>query len=246
MALAVCHIVGTFAGHARKSHSSRALQRPRPRARVCLRQSAGLLRMTTRARVHGTPEDDVERRPLLAFGANLRNGRNQNSTQNSAQNSNRGLATRCSAGGAPLGENTPSAVSLFTPQVLLFFVFPAVGGMLFGYDIGATSGALLSMTSESLSGTSWYALSPGDQGLVVSLSLAGALGGSALALVFGDELGRRRELILGGALYLMGAGLVYEAPGIGVVMLGRLLYGLGIGFSMHAAPAYIAETRYGG
>ena len=222
--------------------------------------------MTTRARVHGTPEDDVERRPLLAFGANLRNGRNQNSaqnsaqnstqnsaqnstqnsTQNSAQNSNRGLATRCSAGGAPLGENTPSAVSLFTPQVLLFFVFPAVGGMLFGYDIGATSGALLSMTSESLSGTSWYALSPGDQGLVVSLSLAGALGGSALALVFGDELGRRRELILGGALYLMGAGLVYEAPGIGVVMLGRLLYGLGVGFSMHAAPAYIAETRYGG
>ena len=116
--------------------------------------------------------------------------------------------------------------------------------MLFGYDIGATSGALLSMTSEALSGTSWYALSPGDQGLVVSLSLAGALGGSALALVFGDEIGRRRELILGGALYLVGAALVYEAPGIGVVMLGRLMYGLGIGFSMHAAPAYIAETRY--
>lgn len=171
--------------------------------------------MTTRFRVHSTPEDDVERRPLLDAGAEI--GRN---------------------------EPSPSAVSLFTPQVLLFFVFPAIGGMLFGYDIGATSGALLSMTSEALSGTSWYALSPGDQGLVVSLSLAGALGGSALALVFGDELGRRRELILGGALYLVGAALVYEAPGIGVVMLGRLMYGLGIGFSMHAAPAYIAETRY--
>ena len=51
-------------------------------------------------------------------------------------------------------------------------------------------------------------------------------------------------MILGGALYLVGAALVYEAPGIGVVMLGRLMYGLGIGFSMHAAPAYIAETRY--
>ncbi len=199
--------------------------------------------MTTRVRVHGTSADDVERRPLLDAGVELgrtgRTGRNQNN-----QDGTRGLATRCSSGTERLGETSPSAVSLFTPQVLLFFVFPAVGGMLFGYDIGATSGALLSMTSESLSGTSWYALSPGDQGLVVSLSLAGALGGSALALVFGDELGRRRELILGGALYLMGAGLVYEAPGIGVVMLGRLLYGLGIGFSMHAAPAYIAETRY--
>ena len=127
-------------------------------------------------------------------------------------------------------------------SVFLFFLFPAVGGMLFGYDIGATSGALLSMTSASLSGTDWYAMTSGDQGLVVSLSLAGALGGSVLALLFGDELGRRRELILGGVLYLVGAGLVGEAPGLGVVMLGRLLYGLGIGFSMHAAPAYIAET----
>lgn len=226
MALAACNSAGTLA-RARKLYL-RNLHPPRPRVRVSLKQPVGLIRMTTRFRVHSTPEDDVERRPLLDAGAEI--GRNEN----------RSSATRRAAGSEP----SPSAVSLFTPQVLLFFVFPAIGGMLFGYDIGATSGALLSMTSEALSGTSWYALSPGDQGLVVSLSLAGALGGSALALVFGDELGRRRELILGGALYLVGATLVYEAPGIGVVMLGRLMYGLGIGFSMHAAPAYIAETRY--
>jgi sugar porter (SP) family MFS transporter len=134
-----------------------------------------------------------------------------------------------------------------TPQVLLFFLFPAIGGMLFGYDIGATSGALLSMTSASLSGTDWYALSTTATGLVVSLSLAGALGGSGLALLYGDKLGRRKELMLGGLLYFVGAGMVSQAPGgsdagLLVVQLGRLLYGFGIGFSMHAAPAYIAET----
>lgn len=134
------------------------------------------------------------------------------------------------------------SLSLFTPSVLLFFLFPAIGGLLFGYDIGATSGALLSMTSPALSGTDWYDLSTSSQGLVVSLSLFGALSGSALALVFGDAMGRRKELILGGSLYCAGAGLVYAAPQLSVVMLGRLLYGLGIGFSMHAAPAYIAET----
>ena len=236
MALAVCNSVGTLA----QTRNSRFVRnnKQRPRVRVSLKQPPGLIYMTTRVRVHSTPEDDVERRPLLDAGVEIGNRRSNEGNQSSA--------TRRSAGAEPMRASSPLTVSLFTPQVLLFFVFPAIGGMLFGYDIGATSGALLSMTSESLSGTSWYALSPGDQGLVVSLSLAGALGGSALALVFGDELGRRRELILGGALYLMGAGLVYEAPGIGVVMLGRLLYGLGIGFSMHAAPAYIAETRYGG
>ena len=146
---------------------------------------------------------------------------------------------------APLSLSAPSTTSastLFTPAVLFFFLFPAIGGLLFGYDIGATSGALLSMTSPTLSGTSWYDLSTSSQGLVVSLSLFGALSGSALALVFGDAMGRRKELILGGALYCAGAGLVYAAPQLSIVMLGRLLYGVGIGFSMHAAPAYIAET----
>lgn len=46
------------------------------------------------------------------------------------------------------------------------------------YDIGATSGALVSMTSQQWSGTDWYSLSAFQSGLVVSLSLAGALLGS--------------------------------------------------------------------
>ncbi len=37
----------------------------------------------------------------------------------------------------------------------LVFLFPAVGGLLFGYDIGATSGALVSITSQQTSGTDW-------------------------------------------------------------------------------------------
>ncbi len=37
----------------------------------------------------------------------------------------------------------------------LAFLFPALGGLLFGYDIGATSGALVSIKSSALSGTDW-------------------------------------------------------------------------------------------
>lgn len=37
----------------------------------------------------------------------------------------------------------------------LIFLFPALAGALFGYDIGATSGALVSLTSATTSGTDW-------------------------------------------------------------------------------------------
>ncbi|KAG0622798.1 hypothetical protein M758_3G124200 [Ceratodon purpureus] len=126
--------------------------------------------------------------------------------------------------------------------VLWPFFFPALGGLLFGYDIGATSGAAVSIVSPGLSGTDWYSLSAIQTGLVVSGSLYGALLGSILAFNIADFLGRRKELVLAAGLYILGASITAFAPNLAVVVAGRLIFGLGIGLSMHAAPMYIAET----
>lgn len=127
-------------------------------------------------------------------------------------------------------------------SVILPFLFPALGGLLFGYDIGATSSATLSLQSPELSGTNWYNLNTIQLGLVVSGSLYGALLGSSLVYPIADFLGRRRELIIAAVLYLLGGLITANAPGLGVLLAGRLLYGLGIGLAMHGAPLYIAET----
>ncbi|KAL2486455.1 D-xylose-proton symporter-like 3 [Abeliophyllum distichum] len=128
---------------------------------------------------------------------------------------------------------------------LLFFLpflFPALGGLLFGYDIGATSGATISLQSPELSGTNWFNLSAVELGLVVSGSLYGALLGSLIVYPIADFLGRRRELIIASLFYAFGGLLTAYAPVLGVLLIGRLLYGLGIGMAMHGAPLYIAET----
>ncbi|KAF8102460.1 hypothetical protein N665_0198s0160 [Sinapis alba] len=127
-------------------------------------------------------------------------------------------------------------------SVILPFVFPALGGLLFGYDIGATSGATLSLQSPALSGTTWFNLSPVQLGLVVSGSLYGALLGSTLVYGIADFLGRRRELIIAAGFYLLGSLITGCAPDLNILLVGRLLYGLGIGLAMHGAPLYIAET----
>ncbi|KVH89943.1 D-xylose-proton symporter-like 2 [Cynara cardunculus var. scolymus] len=125
---------------------------------------------------------------------------------------------------------------------ILPFLFPAFGGLLYGYDIGATSSATINIKSLTSSGVSWYDLSSVQVGLITSGSLYGALIGSILAFNIADFLGRRRELMVSAASYIIGALVTTLAPGFAIMVIGRFIYGVGIGLAMHAAPMYIAET----
>nr|VDD47493.1 unnamed protein product [Brassica oleracea] len=69
------------------------------------------------------------------------------------------------------------------------FLFPALGALLFGYEIGATSCATISIKSPKLSGISWYNLSSVDVGIITSGSLYGALIGSIVAFSVADIIG---------------------------------------------------------
>jgi hypothetical protein len=64
----------------------------------------------------------------------------------------------------------------------------ALGGMLFGYDIGVISGAILFIKSD-------FRLTPSMEEIVVSSVLLGSLVGAAVGGVLADRIGRRRLLI---------------------------------------------------
>ena len=64
------------------------------------------------------------------------------------------------------------------------FFFGALGGLLFGYDTGVISGAILFITSD-------FGLSPFMQGAVVGALLLGAMIGAAVAGPMSDRMGRR-------------------------------------------------------
>ncbi|RZC93631.1 hypothetical protein C5167_007668, partial [Papaver somniferum] len=108
---------------------------------------------------------------------------------------------------------------------ILPFLFPALGALLFGYDIGAISGAAIPLQSPKLSGTTWFNLSSTHLDLVVRGPFYGALISSVLVYPIADFLGNSPMFLF----FLL-------------LILGRFLYGLGIGLAMHGAPLYIAET----
>jgi len=154
-------------------------------------------------------------------------------------------------GGGGSADNDAPPPSRF-PLWLPAFVTAAAGGLLFGYDIGSVSGVVRVLSSPATAAagagspfgslTSLGALSAAQLGAVASASLAGALASSAAMFRYGDDLGRRKEMALAGAAYLTGTALQAAAPSVGVLLAGRLVYGLGIGLAMHAGPLYIAET----
>jgi SP family galactose:H+ symporter-like MFS transporter len=110
----------------------------------------------------------------------------------------------------------------------------ALGGLLFGYDTGVISGALIFIRHQ-------MALSPTMQGMVVAIALAGAAIGAALVGYLSDRIGRRRAILGAGLLFIAGAMISAVAPDIAVLVGGRFLVGLAIGVASMLTPLYLAE-----
>src|SRR4028119_736575 len=79
----------------------------------------------------------------------------------------------------------------------LVYFFGALGGMLFGYDTGVISGAILFIKAD-LGLNAFY------QGLVVSSLLLGAMAGAGTAGPLSDRLGRRRVIIIAAIIFNVG------------------------------------------
>src|SRR5690606_28758064 len=113
-------------------------------------------------------------------------------------------------------------------------VIAALGGLLFGYDTGIISAALLYIGPEC-------DLSDQAREYVVASLLVGAIIGVAAGGAIMDRLGRRRPLLAVAVLFLAGAIASGLAASMVVLLLARILLGLAIGAASVAVPAYIAE-----
>jgi len=110
----------------------------------------------------------------------------------------------------------------------------ALGGLLFGYDTGVISGALLFLRAA-------FHLSHLMQGVVTSIALGGAACGAAFAGRLADRFGRRPILLVTAAVFVCGALVSALAVSLPMLLAGRLLVGVGIGGASMLTPLYLAE-----
>lgn len=140
-----------------------------------------------------------------------------------------------------------------TPYVLMACFVAAVGGAIFGYDIGI-SGGVTSMDpflekffpvvyKKKNNPSKNHYCKYDNQGLSAftsSLYLAG-LAASLAASPVTRKYGRRTSIICGGICFIVGAALNAGAVNLVMLYFGRIMLGVGIGFGNQAVPLYLSE-----
>ncbi|KAK7351182.1 hypothetical protein VNO77_10439 [Canavalia gladiata] len=140
-----------------------------------------------------------------------------------------------------------------TLSVVITCIVAASSGLIFGYDVGVSGGVTTMVPFLEKFFPSILRKAAGaevnmycvydSQVLTLftsSLYLAGLLSSLAASRTTAT-LGRRNTIMMGGAVFLAGGAINGGAENIAMLILGRILLGLGVGFTNQAAPLYLSE-----
>ncbi|WCJ26925.1 Sugar transport protein 1 [Euphorbia peplus] len=141
-----------------------------------------------------------------------------------------------------------------TPFVLVTCIVAAMGGLIFGYDIGI-SGGVTSMDpflkkffpsvyrkkNEDTNVNEYCQYDSETLTLFTSSLYLAALLSSIVASTVTRKFGRKLSMLFGGILFFAGALLNGFAQKVWMLIVGRILLGFGIGFANQAVPLYLSE-----
>lgn len=120
-------------------------------------------------------------------------------------------------------------------KILLVSSIAALAGLLFGFDTGIISGALLFIKHT-------FPVTTDMQEWIVGSVLIGAITGSFGSGRLTDRYGRRGIMLAIAALFIFGTFIAALAAEIQMILIGRFFIGMAIGIGSYAAPLYIAEA----
>ncbi|CAJ0937992.1 unnamed protein product, partial [Mesorhabditis belari] len=146
------------------------------------------------------------------------------------------------AGGAVIAQSTssrpqPAELPKTTFYVVLLTCLACVGGLLFGYDTGVVSSAMLFLPdNEGMKGlnTVW-------QELIISITPGMAGIGALCAGKTSDMFGRRVTILFASFVFAIGAVVCAIAPEKWTLFFGRVLLGIAVGFASMIIPVFIGE-----
>ncbi|KAL7274503.1 Ribulose bisphosphate carboxylase large chain [Rhizina undulata] len=126
-----------------------------------------------------------------------------------------------------------------TGKPLLYFtsIFVSLGVFLFGYDQGVMSGIITGPYFKDYFNQPTRA----QIGTMVAILEVGAFISSLIVGRVGDIIGRRKTILYGAIIFVMGGALQTLASGMSSMILGRIIAGVGVGALSTIVPVYQSE-----
>ena len=129
--------------------------------------------------------------------------------------------------------------------------FAAFGGIFFGYDYGYTNGIMgmpyfihefsdIPYPHDAASAAK-FVVPAWRQSLIVAILSVGTFVGSLISGDIADFFGRRNTIIIGCVLYSIGVVLQTASTGYSLLIGGRFVAGLGVGFESAIIILYMSE-----
>ncbi|OMO84351.1 Sugar/inositol transporter [Corchorus olitorius] len=128
------------------------------------------------------------------------------------------------------GENQ----STMNRYALACSIVASVITIIFGYDTGVMSGAMVFIEEE-------LKINDGQVEVLAGILNICALFGSLIAGRTSDYIGRRYTIVLASIIFLVGSVLMGYGPNYGILLAGRCTAGIGVGFALTVAPVYSSE-----
>ncbi|KAL2352556.1 general substrate transporter [Cryomyces antarcticus] len=155
-------------------------------------------------------------------------------------------------GGAVIGTvDTGRIEAPVTAKAYMMCAFSAFGGIFFGFDSGYISGVMgmpyfihlyTGLPYPPTTSSALFTLSSSDKSLITSILSAGTFFGAIAAGDIADFIGRRTTVIIGCVVFIIGVILQTASTTIGLLVAGRLIAGIGVGFVSAIIILYMSEV----
>ncbi|MET7289940.1 sugar porter family MFS transporter [Streptomyces sp. NPDC005573] len=134
----------------------------------------------------------------------------------------------------PHAPQQPAPVKGLNGRMLMAAVVSAISGLLYGYDTGIISGALLQISKEFHVGNTM-------KETIAAGILLGAVIGSLGCSLLCERFGRHRTILLVCCVFIAGSLTCSFAPTAVTLALARVLLGFAVGGATQTVPMYVAE-----